>query len=527
MPTEKYASAPEIFELLPAARPPLRPVPARAVPDRDRRPRSGTTPPSAGRSRTEPGRPALAPGSSSPPAASSTRPSCPASPASRTSQGKAFHTSRWDYALHRRQPRPSPMDQLADKRVGIIGTGATAVQVVPQLARAAKEVFVFQRTPSAVGVRGQRPDRRGVVHEPASRAGSEERIRQLHPGGHRRASPTSTWSATAGPRCMWDDTQTERRRSDEERRRARAHRLRDHGGDPRSASTRSSRTPRPPRSSSPGTASTASASASTTTTCRRSTSPTCTWSTPTGGASRRSSPSRRRGRRRRVPARRAGVRVGVRGHHRPATTGSASTRSAAAAVRMSERWHDGAHTLHGVLSAEFPNLMMISLVQAGFGTNFVHFLSESADARRLADRHLRRRGASRRSRPRRRPRRSGCVVLYGEAPAGRRLLDELHARLLQLRAGARRQGRPQPRLHRQPHRLRRAPGALARPRTASPAPRWCGRPTADRSVRLAAATRPSATASRRRGRRSRPHDADPSLRRPPPCRASPTRRSRG
>ena len=47
-------------------------------------------------------------------------------------------------------------------------------------------------------------------------------------------------------------------------------------------------------------------------------------------------------------------------------------------VSMSERWFDGAHTMHGVLSAEFPNMCMISIVQAGFGTNFLHFLSESA-----------------------------------------------------------------------------------------------------------------------------------------------------
>jgi len=48
-------------------------------------------------------------------------------------------------------------------------------------------------------------------------------------------------------------------------------------------------------------------------------------------------------------------------------------------IAMSERWHDGAHTLHGVLAAEFPNMFMISIVQAGFGTNFLHFLSESAN----------------------------------------------------------------------------------------------------------------------------------------------------
>ena len=49
------------------------------------------------------------------------------------------------------------MTRLADKRVGIIGTGATAVQCVPYLAKAAKELFVFQRTPSSVDVRANAP----------------------------------------------------------------------------------------------------------------------------------------------------------------------------------------------------------------------------------------------------------------------------------------------------------------------------------------------------------------------------------
>src|SRR5690606_21277612 len=78
--------------------------------------------------------------------------------------GTAFHTTRWDYGYTGGSPT-EPMDRLADKVVGIIGTGATAVQVVPQLARAAKEVYVFQRTPSAVGVRAQQP-----VDEAAFRA---------------------------------------------------------------------------------------------------------------------------------------------------------------------------------------------------------------------------------------------------------------------------------------------------------------------------------------------------------------------
>ena len=49
------------------------------------------------------------------------------------------------------------MEKLADKRVGIIGTGATSVQCVPYLARACKELYVFQRTPSSVDIRANAP----------------------------------------------------------------------------------------------------------------------------------------------------------------------------------------------------------------------------------------------------------------------------------------------------------------------------------------------------------------------------------
>ena len=62
-----------------------------------------------------------------------------------TFEGKAFHTSRWDYNV-----------DLAGKRVGIIGTGATAVQVVPEIAKIVGELYVFQRTPSTIDVRDQR-----------------------------------------------------------------------------------------------------------------------------------------------------------------------------------------------------------------------------------------------------------------------------------------------------------------------------------------------------------------------------------
>jgi cyclohexanone monooxygenase len=67
--------------------------------------------------------------------------------------GHAFHTSRWDYEYTGGDPSGARMKNLADKRVGIIGTGATAVQCVPHLARACGELFVFQRTPSSIDIR--------------------------------------------------------------------------------------------------------------------------------------------------------------------------------------------------------------------------------------------------------------------------------------------------------------------------------------------------------------------------------------
>ncbi|MDC8996911.1 NAD(P)/FAD-dependent oxidoreductase [Mycobacterium marinum] len=66
--------------------------------------------------------------------------------------GKTFHTSRWDYGY-----TGQGLQNLADKRVGIIGTGATAVQCVPHVAAAAQQLYVFQRTPSSVDVRANEP----------------------------------------------------------------------------------------------------------------------------------------------------------------------------------------------------------------------------------------------------------------------------------------------------------------------------------------------------------------------------------
>jgi cation diffusion facilitator CzcD-associated flavoprotein CzcO len=67
-------------------------------------------------------------------------------------KGYSFHSSRFDYAYCGHD-----LENLKDKRVGIIGTGATAVQIIPNVARAAKELYVFQRTPSAIDIRDDIP----------------------------------------------------------------------------------------------------------------------------------------------------------------------------------------------------------------------------------------------------------------------------------------------------------------------------------------------------------------------------------
>jgi len=71
-------------------------------------------------------------------------------------KGHTFHTSRWDYDYTGGGPLGG-LTKLGDKRVGIIGTGATAVQCIPHLGAGAKELFVFQRTPSSIDVRNNRP----------------------------------------------------------------------------------------------------------------------------------------------------------------------------------------------------------------------------------------------------------------------------------------------------------------------------------------------------------------------------------
>jgi cyclohexanone monooxygenase len=80
----------------------------------------------------------------------------PGIPGIETFQGHSFHTSRWDYGYTGGDINGN-LHKLSDKRVAIIGTGATAIQVVPHLGASAKHLYVFQRTPSSVDVRGNKP----------------------------------------------------------------------------------------------------------------------------------------------------------------------------------------------------------------------------------------------------------------------------------------------------------------------------------------------------------------------------------
>ncbi len=71
-------------------------------------------------------------------------------------RGRTFHTARWDYGYTGGSP-DEPMDQLQDQVVAVVGTGATGIQCVDPLGAAARRVYVVQRTPSAIGVRDNRP----------------------------------------------------------------------------------------------------------------------------------------------------------------------------------------------------------------------------------------------------------------------------------------------------------------------------------------------------------------------------------
>ncbi|MBX3706722.1 MAG: NAD(P)/FAD-dependent oxidoreductase [Pseudomonadales bacterium] len=98
------------------------------------------------------------------------RPKLPGIPGIETFKGHTFHTSRWDYA-YTGGTAEGNLTGLADKRVAIIGTGATAVQCVPHVGAAARQLYVFQRTPSSIDERNDRPT-------------DPEWVKSLEPGWH-------------------------------------------------------------------------------------------------------------------------------------------------------------------------------------------------------------------------------------------------------------------------------------------------------------------------------------------------------
>jgi cyclohexanone monooxygenase len=84
------------------------------------------------------------------------RPKLPGIPGIKDFKGHMFHSARWDYDYTGGDSNGG-LHKLHDKRVALVGTGATGVQLVPHLGRDAEHLYVFQRTPSSVDVRGNEP----------------------------------------------------------------------------------------------------------------------------------------------------------------------------------------------------------------------------------------------------------------------------------------------------------------------------------------------------------------------------------
>merc|ERR1719326_1562734 len=108
-----------------------------------------------------------------------THPKLPATPGVEIFEGHMWHTSRWDYD-YTGGSNAGGLVKLADKRVGIIGTGATAIQSIPHLGEHSKHLYVFQRTPSTVDVRNQHEINDRFVERFMSKPGWQaERIRNF------------------------------------------------------------------------------------------------------------------------------------------------------------------------------------------------------------------------------------------------------------------------------------------------------------------------------------------------------------
>ncbi|MEW2263276.1 flavin-containing monooxygenase [Streptomyces sp. NPDC047853] len=115
-------------------------------------------------------------------------------------EGHTFHTSRWDYGYTGGTP-DGGLTGLAGKRVGVVGTGATGVQVVPKLAEDAGHVYVFQRTPSSVDVRDNRRTTArdvGADHDGWARERRDNFLRIVSGETVEHDLVADQWTATAG-----------------------------------------------------------------------------------------------------------------------------------------------------------------------------------------------------------------------------------------------------------------------------------------------------------------------------------------
>ena len=113
------------------------------------------------------------------------KPKLPGIPGIDTFKGKIFHTARWDYDYTGGSWRNPALEKLRDKKVAIIGTGATAIQVVPFLAKYAAQTYVIQRTPSTIDERNNRaidPE----WYDAQKPGWQQERIRNFHMAGMER-----------------------------------------------------------------------------------------------------------------------------------------------------------------------------------------------------------------------------------------------------------------------------------------------------------------------------------------------------
>ncbi len=114
-----------------------------------------------------------------------TQPKLPGIPGIEGYRGHTFHTSRWDYG-YTGGDQSGNLTGLAGKKVAVVGTGATGIQVIPHVAEAAERLYVFQRTPSSVDVRGNRPTDQSVLDSvgPGWQRERMENFLNLVTGGH-------------------------------------------------------------------------------------------------------------------------------------------------------------------------------------------------------------------------------------------------------------------------------------------------------------------------------------------------------